>query len=342
MGKKTSSAISLESISKSFRDGKDTVKALESIELTVKEGEIFGLLGPNGAGKTTLISILAGILSPDTGRALVFGTDCTRETQKVQGMINLVSGFSGVIYNLSLEEALMYYAMLYNVPEAKKKIDLVIKQVDLDQARGREASDMSSGMKQRYLIAKGLLNDPKLLILDEPTVGLDVESAINIRSIVKDLRTEGRTILLTTHNMFEAEELCDRIAFINHGKILAIGTAAELKGKVVSKRVIEIQCTKEQCVIDALSGIKGVSASLKSKNIVNIAVDSYTKMKDVLKMLSGCDSDIYGVNELEPTLEETYLQFMAGPGERGNGKKRKGGKEGAAPMKAEKTGGEAD
>jgi ABC-2 type transport system ATP-binding protein len=163
-----------------------------------------------------------------------------------------------------------------------------------------------------------------------------VESAINIRSIVKDLRTEGRTIFLTTHNMFEAEELCDRIAFINHGKILAIGTAAELKGKVVSKRIIEIQCTKEDCVIGSLSGIKGVDATLKSKNIVNVAVDSYTKMKDVLKALAGCDSEIYGVNELEPTLEETYLQFMNKPRKDGNGKKRKGGKEGSSPMKAEK------
>ena len=325
-------AIALKSIYKSFRDGKDVVHALSGIDLEVKEGEIFGLLGPNGAGKTTLISILVGILSPDEGKAIVFGHDCTRETSTVQGMINIVSGFSGVIYSLSLEEALMYYAMLYNVPEAKNKIDSVIKLVDLDEGRGREASDMSSGMKQRYLIAKGLLNDPKLLILDEPTVGLDVEAAINIRSIIKALRKQGRTILLTTHNLFEAEELCDRIAFINHGKILDIGTAAELKGKVVSKRVIEIHCSKEECVMGSLNLIKGVEATLKSKNIVNVTVNSYTKMKDVLKTLAGCDSEIYGVNELEPTLEETYLQFMNSPGD---GKKRKGGKEGASPLKAE-------
>ncbi len=325
-------AIAFKSIYKSFREGKDVVHALSGIDLDIKEGEIFGLLGPNGAGKTTLISILAGILSPDEGKALVFGHDCTRETQKVQGMINVVSGFSGVIYSLSLEEALMYYAMLYNVHDAKKKIDSVIKLVDLDEGRGREASDMSSGMKQRYLIAKGLLNDPKLLILDEPTVGLDIEAAINIRSIIKALRKQGRTILLTTHNMFEAEELCDRIAFINHGKILAVGTAAELKGKVVSQRTIEIQCTKEACVIGSLKPLKGVDATLKSNNLVKVNVDSYTKMKDVLKALADCDSEIYGVNELEPTLEETYLQFMKSPQD---GKRRKGGMEGASPLKGE-------
>jgi ABC-2 type transport system ATP-binding protein len=332
-------AISLRSISKSFREGKETVHALTGIDLEVKEGEIFGLLGPNGAGKTTLISILAGILSPDEGKAVIFDHDCTKETRKVQGMINVVSGFSGVIYALSLEEALTYYAMLYNVPDRKNKVDSVIKQVDLDEGRGREASDMSSGMKQRYLIAKGLLNDPKLLILDEPTVGLDVESAINIRGIVKRLRKEGRTIFLTTHNMFEAEELCDRIAFINHGKILAVGTAAELKGKVISKRIIEIHCSKEACVVGELNGMKGVEATIKSRNIVHVSVDTYKRMKDVLKSLSGCDSEVYSVNELEPTLEETYLQFMNKEGEKqagvGNGKRRKGGKEGSEPVRGE-------
>jgi ABC-2 type transport system ATP-binding protein len=331
-------AISLKGIHKTFRDGKESVKALDGIDLEVKEGEIFGLLGPNGAGKTTMISILVGILSPDEGKATVLGMDCTKDSRNVQRKINIVSGFSGVIYSLSLEEALTYYAMLYNVPDMKRKVDSVISQVELDSARGREASDMSSGMKQRYLIAKGLLNDPPLLLLDEPTVGLDVEAAINIRSIVKNLRKEGRTIFLTTHNMFEAEELCDRIAFINHGRILAVGTAAELKGKVISKRIIEIHCSKEECVLGGLAGLEGVEASVKSKNMVHVQVDTYKRMKDVLKALSGCDSEVYSVNELEPSLEETYLRFMNEPGkghETGNGKKRKGGKEGSVSVRGE-------
>lgn len=303
-------AIALSNITKTFKDGKRVVHALEDVSLTVKNGEIFGLLGPNGAGKTTLISILSGILSQDAGQASVLGMDCAKRTRDVQRSINLVSGFSGVIYNLSLEEALMYYCLLYDVKDPKAKIDSVIRQVGLEEGRGREASDLSSGMKQRYLIAKGLLNDPKLLILDEPTVGLDVESAINIRSIIKQLRKDGRTIFLTTHNMFEAEELCDRIAFINHGKILAVGTSSQLKSKVVSKRVIEIHCSKEECVASSLSALKGVAVDIKSKGIVNVTVDDYKRMKDVMKTLAGCDSDVFGINELEPTLEETYLEYM--------------------------------
>ncbi|MFZ5500575.1 MAG: ABC transporter ATP-binding protein, partial [Candidatus Micrarchaeota archaeon] len=296
------------------------------VDLEVKEGEIFGLLGPNGAGKTTLISILCGILSPDKGDAEILGMDCTRQTKQVQTKINIVSGFSGVIFSLSVEEALMYYCLLYNVQEPKKKIETVMKQVGLEDAKGLVAQDLSSGMRQRYLIAKGLLNDPKVLILDEPTVGLDVESAINIRNVVKRLRKEGRTILLTTHNMFEAEELCDRIAFINHGRVTDTGTPEELKARVVSKRTIEVHCSRESCIITALSPIKGVEAHLRSANLVHVSVDSYKRMKEILKVISGCDSEIYGINELEPTLEETYLKLINGPGkEGGEGKKAEGG-----------------
>jgi ABC-2 type transport system ATP-binding protein len=303
-------AIEIDNVSKQFRDGKKTIKALDDVSIAVKKGEIFGLLGPNGAGKTTLISVLVGILSPDKGKASVLGMDCVRDTKRVQSKINIVSGFAGVIFSLSIEEALMYYCLLYNVQNPKEKIETVVKIAGLEEARGRVAADLSSGMKQRFLIAKGLLNDPKVLLLDEPTVGLDVESAINIRKMVKQLRKDGRTILLTTHNMFEAQELCDRIAFINHGKIIAVGTAQELKDKIIGKRVIEIHCSNEKCIISSLSSLKGVEAKVRSPKIVDVSVDSYKRMKDIMKALAGCDGEVYSVNELEPTLEETYLKYI--------------------------------
>ncbi len=311
-------AISIQGVSKAYKSGKEFIQALDNVTLSVREGEIFGLLGPNGAGKTTLISILAGILSPDSGTARIFNRDVAKETRAVQATINVVSGFSGVIYSLSVEEALMYYCLLYGVKNPNEKIASVIRSLELTGSEKTEADDLSSGMKQRYLIAKGLLNDPPLLIMDEPTVGLDLESAINVRNIIKGLKKEGRTILLTTHNMFDAEELCDRIAFINHGRIITVGTAVELKGRIISNRVIEIHCSMEQCVVDTLSELDGVNASIKSRNLVNVSVDSYKRMKEVMKALAGCDSEIYGVNELEPTLEETYLKIING----GEGKKR--------------------
>lgn len=309
-------AISIKGVSMTYPRNGQPLRALDGISLEVREGEIFGLLGPNGAGKTTLISILSGILAPDKGEAKIFGRDCSRETKRTQRTINVVSGFTGVVRSLSCAEALHYYCLLYNVGGIEEKISEVLKATGLEGMRDYEADDLSSGMKQRFLIAKGLLNDPPLLILDEPTVGLDVESAISIRKMVKKLRKEGRTMLLTTHNMFEAEELCDRIAFINKGKILAVGTPAELKSRIVGKRIIEIHCSKEECVVGSLSRLGGVEAKTSSPNLVHVTVDSYKRMKGVLKALSGCDSDVYSVNELEPTLEEAYLRFMNGGGGR--------------------------
>ncbi|MFH1520646.1 MAG: ABC transporter ATP-binding protein [Candidatus Micrarchaeota archaeon] len=303
-------AIVVSRVSKFYSSNKEKIVALDDVSLSINSGEIFGLLGPNGAGKTTLISILAGILTPDEGKAEILGLDCTRDTKKMQETINLVSGFTGALFRLSCEEALMYYSLLYNVPNPKNKIKTVLELVHLEHDRNLAVEDFSAGMKQRYLIAKALLNDPKVLILDEPTVGLDVESAINIREIIKCLRKEGRTILLTTHNMFEAEELCDEIAFINHGKILNIGTFAELKEKVVSKRIIEINCSDGSLILKALGNLKGISIFSHSPKLVYMEVDNYERIKDVMKALSKTKSKIFNISVLEPTLEETYLKLI--------------------------------
>lgn len=303
-------AVIVSNISKRYKSGSESVLALDDVSISINEGEIFGLLGPNGAGKTSLISILAGILTPDKGDAKILGLDCTTETKKVQNRLNVVSGFTGALFTLSCEEALMYYSLLYNVQNPKQKIDSVIKLTNLQDARKLEVDDFSSGMKQRYLIAKALLNDPQVLILDEPTVGLDVESSIIIREMIKRLRKEGRTILLTTHNMFEAEELCDRIAFINKGKILIVGTVPELKKKIVGKRTVEINCSDGKAVAKALAKTKGISISTNSPKLVHIEVDDYTRMKEIMGILSKSEVDIFNVNALEPTLQETYLKLI--------------------------------
>ncbi|MEW6035501.1 MAG: ABC transporter ATP-binding protein [Candidatus Micrarchaeota archaeon] len=302
--------ISVKGVSKTYRSGGQTIKALEGAALDIREGEIFGLLGPNGAGKTTLISILAGILSPDSGEASVCGVDCIKRSKEVQKNLNVMSGFTGVPFSLSCEEALTYYCLLYNVPDSKAKIDEVLRIVGLEGARKLEVEDFSAGMKQKFQIGKALLSEPKVLIMDEPTVGLDVESAISIREMIKRLRKEGRTILLTTHNMFEAEELCDRIAFINHGKVLDVGTVPELKEKIIGERVIEVNCSDSDAVLKALGRIGGVKASLHSPRLVHVSVDSYRRMKDIMRALSGSGAEIYNVSALEPTLEETYLKLI--------------------------------
>jgi ABC-2 type transport system ATP-binding protein len=303
-------AVVVTNVSKTYRSGSETVHALDNVSISVEEGEIFGLLGPNGAGKTTLISILAGILSPDRGTAEIFGLDCTRQSKKVQEHLNVVSGFTGVLFWLSAEEALMYYCLIYNVKNPNKKIEEVITATKLEEARRLSVEDFSSGMKQRFLIAKALLNDPKIIILDEPTVGLDVESALSIREMILRLRSEGRTILLTTHNMFEAEELCDRIGFINHGRIVDVGSVAKIKEKIIGKRLVEINCSDADEVVSSLSKIKGVQAEKHSHKTVHVTVDSYKKMKVIMKALSMSESEIFNVSALEPTLQETYLKII--------------------------------
>jgi ABC-2 type transport system ATP-binding protein len=305
-------AISVNGIYKTYHSGSGTVNALSNVSLSVVRGEIFGLLGPNGAGKTTLISMLIGILSPDSGTAKIFGKDCMRETKEVQSQINIVSGFSGAIQSLSVEEALNYYSMLYNVRDRKQVIEKLLKRMGIYDSRNWPAEDLSSGMRQRYFICKGLLNNPKLLILDEPTVGLDVESAIEVRKIVRDLKEEGRTILLTTHNMFEAEELCDRIAFISKGRIITTGTPKQIKGRIAGKRMIEIHCSEEKCVAKGLEGLAGVKAIVKSQQILHVEVDSYGRMKELMKRLISCKGEIFSINEIEPNFEEIYLRTMKG------------------------------
>ena len=305
-------AIEVSSVFKSYRSGSEVIRALENASISVEDGEIFGLLGPNGAGKTTLISILCGILTPDSGKAEIFGLDCAKETRKIQRHLNVVSGFTGVLFYLSCEEALMYYCLIHNVKDPKGKIDEVIRATNLDEARKMHVEDFSSGMKQRFFIAKALINDPRLIILDEPTVGLDVESAISVREIIQDLRKRGHTILLTTHNMFEAEELCDRIAFMSKGKIVEVGTVARLKERVIGKRMIEVNCSDSGEVMKSLSGISGVSAEAHSRRTVHLSVDSYRRMKEIMKALSSAKAEIFNVTALEPTLEEAYLRIMNG------------------------------
>ncbi|MBI4044106.1 MAG: ABC transporter ATP-binding protein [Candidatus Diapherotrites archaeon] len=223
------SAVTVENASKFFFQGKKKITALNGVSLEIKGGEIFGLLGPNGAGKTTLISSICGLLELDDGSIRVFGKNVSTQRKEVIREMNLVTGFAGLLYGMSVEDLLRYYAYLYTIPGKEKAISDALRLSGMEEKRKQQAFTLSSGYKQRFYIAKALLSSPRLLLMDEPTVGLDVEMAIKIRKLVKNLKKQGITILLTTHYMLEAEKLCDRIALINDGKIVATGTVDELK-----------------------------------------------------------------------------------------------------------------
>lgn len=214
---------------KTFRSNGEFIRALDSVSLQIQKGEIFGLLGPNGAGKTTLISAVCGLIELDEGQITVFGHDVLHARDSAISDINLVTGFAGLFNGLSVEDLLYYYALLYGVSKKREQIDWVLQKTGLNEKRKQIATTLSSGFRQRFYIAKALLSKPKLLLMDEPTVGLDVESARQVRLLITELKKEGIAVLLTTHYMQEAQSLCDRLAIITNGKIVASGTISELK-----------------------------------------------------------------------------------------------------------------
>ncbi|MFA6940759.1 MAG: ABC transporter ATP-binding protein [Clostridiaceae bacterium] len=216
---------------------KKTIEALKGISFTVNQGEIFGLLGPNGAGKTTTIKILTTLLAPSSGEAKIFGYNCFGEEKFIRDKINFIfGGERGLYWRLSAYENLQYFGDIYKVPGRvlKQRIPELVKLVGLEGREHEKVENFSKGMKQRLQIARGLINEPKILFLDEPTIGLDPVGAKELRNIVLKLKNEGKTILLTTHYMYEADELCDRIAVINNGEIIDIGTTKQLKLKYIN------------------------------------------------------------------------------------------------------------
>jgi ABC-2 type transport system ATP-binding protein len=230
--------ISVKNVSKTFTGRNSKVKALDNVSLEIGQGTIFGLLGPNGAGKTTLISIMAGLILPDSGELSIDGND--PRTGNIQESVNVLSGFSEPLHGMSVRELLRYYGYLYGNPSPDKKVDELLKLVGLADRKNEMASYLSSGLKQRFYIAKSLINDPKILFLDEPTVGLDVKSALRLRQQIAALKQQGRTMVLTTHNMREAEELCDLVAIIYKGRIIHTGTVAGMKKQNGKKDFEEI------------------------------------------------------------------------------------------------------
>ena len=244
-------AIELENVRFVFRVTTGTIRrrskeivALDAVSLQIEEGELFGLLGPNGAGKTTTVKILTTLLIPTAGRVTVLGHDAVKDAAALRSQIGFVlGGERGLYYRLSGRDNLRYFAELYSIEPRKirSRIDGLLELVGLGDRADERVAGYSRGMKQRLHIARTLLHEPRVLFLDEPTMGLDPVGARNLREVIKRLQSEQKTILLTTHYMFEADALCQRIAILNEGKIVAQGTPQDLKGLVSDLSVVELE-----------------------------------------------------------------------------------------------------
>jgi len=320
-----SDAINVQSLHKEFttRVGfwsgkKKTTVAVEDVSFSVRKGELFGLLGPNGAGKTTTVKTLATILLPTSGSISVMGFDAVKETQKVRERIGFTFGGARGLYGrLSAADNLKYFAELYAIDPSvsPKRISELLELVGLADRRDDRVETFSSGMQQRLHLARALLHDPELIYLDEPTVGIDPVGARELRKTVKQLSQAGKTILLTTHYMAEAEELCDRIAIINHGRIVALDTPASLKKQITGETLFEVE-VRTGDLVGLQAGLQKLDGSLQMQigeahpnKKVSIRT---TQPEEVMQILTPFISSkqVQGLEVRNQTLEDVYVSII--------------------------------
>jgi ABC-2 type transport system ATP-binding protein len=293
--------------------------ALDGVTLEVRPGELFGLLGPNGAGKTTLIKILTTLLAPTTGAAWVDGLDVVTQAPAIRERINMVSGGETSGYGiLTVRENLWLFSQLYGVPrkEARCRIDYLLAAVGLAERADTRISHLSTGLRQKMNFCRGFVTNPKILFLDEPTLGLDVTAARTVRQFVRDWMGErpGRTVVLTTHYMMEADELCDRIAVIDGGKVLVCDTPAGLKRRVQRYPVFEIALTSGANGYHALGRLPGVHECRFDEGPTSVAVRVALREEAVVgavvhEILRG-GSQILSLKKVEPTLEDVFVELV--------------------------------
>ncbi len=304
-----------------FWSGKTkTTIAIEDVSFNVQRGELFGLLGPNGAGKTTTVKILATILLPTAGSASVFGLDVARQTQAVRERIGFTFGGTRGLYGrLSAADNLRYFSELYGLELSvtRKRISELLELVGLTDRREDRVETYSTGMQQRLHLARALLHDPELLFLDEPTIGIDPVGARELRNVVKELVARGKTVLLTTHYMAEAEELCNRIAIINKGRIIELDTPATLKKRIGGDSQVEIEVGNSDLAMfqGQLKKLNGrltidVTDTEQNKKISVRTTHPDEVMQAMAPFLSS--KQIINLEVRNQTLEDVYVSIIQG------------------------------
>ncbi|MBP7690455.1 MAG: ABC transporter ATP-binding protein [Anaerolineales bacterium] len=294
--------------------------ALTDVALTVPRGELFGLLGPNGAGKTTLIKILTTLLAPTTGQARVAGYDVARQPNEVRPRINMVSGGESSGYGLlTVRENLWMFSQFYGLPTraAHARIDELLGVVGLADRANTKTSDLSTGLRQKMNIVRGFLTDPEVVFLDEPTLGLDVGASRDIRRFVRQWLAErpDRTVLLTTHYMAEADELCDRVAIINAGRVLACDTPAVLKRGLQREVIFRLEVSPlVDGALAAVAGLPGVRQAahqaLPDKSTLDLILDADAALSGVMNALTARQASILNLQKREPTLEDVFVDMV--------------------------------
>ena len=300
-------------------------EAVKEVTFEVERGELFGLLGPNGAGKTTTVKMLSTLLLPTSGEITILGLDVLQRTREVRKLIGFTFGGARGLYGrLTANENLRYFAELYAMDPSltRKRIPELLELVNLLDRADDKVETYSSGMQQRLHLARALLHDPELIFLDEPTVGIDPVGARELRSTIKNLKARGKTILLTTHYMAEADELCDRIAIINKGRIIAMDTPTAMKAGMTSESVIELRTSNENftALKTLLTPLVGESTLLFKENTAHCEVSIQTASPSkVIEIISPwLNTNLVQTMEMRSqTLEDVYVAIIQN--EEGNG-----------------------
>ena len=301
-------AVSVNRLTKIYaKNSTNSVVALNELNLEVKEGEIFGLLGPNGAGKTTFINILSGTVIKTKGSVNVWGFDIDKKPRQVRASVGIVPQEVNLDAFFSPRKLLELQAGLYGVPKKNRITDTILKMVSLEKQAESYSRSLSGGMKRRLLIAKAMVHQPPILVLDEPTAGVDVELRQNLWENVKNLNKQGVTIILTTHYLFEAQEMSDRIAILNKGNLVALDTTKNLLNKIKTKKII----FKVNKLIDLSK--KKISGLSFSSNLSNEIIISYErnkhKIEDIINIIKSEGVEIIDITTEDGNLEDVFIQL---------------------------------
>jgi ABC-2 type transport system ATP-binding protein len=296
-------AITIENLSKTYQSKEQPVKALEEVSFTIKKGELFGLLGPNGAGKSTIINMLGGVVKKTSGKVLINDIDIDKDHRSAKMLIGIVpQEFSFDVF-LTVEQALKLQFGYYNQPYSKDRLDKILTDLSLDDKRSVNPRWLSGGMKRRFMIARALVHDPEILFLDEPSAGVDVELRHDMYDLISDLNKQGKTIILTTHYLEEVELLCDRVAIMRKGKLIALDKKEALKERFQSKREFQLALTKE--LTEAPASLKKFNPKIDgTKLTLQFEEADY---QEILQLVAKADLPVANFSVIEPSIEDVFL-----------------------------------
>ena len=305
--------IKTQGLTKKFKIGKkeeSELIAVDGLSLEVERGEVFGFLGPNGAGKTTTVRMLTGLIRPTTGSAQIAGFELGKNDTEIRRNVGILTESPGMYERLTAEKNLNIFANLYDVPDVEKSVDKYLSMLGLWERRNDAVGSFSKGMRQKLAVARALIHEPQILFLDEPTTGLDPEASKTVRDFIEELKTEGRTIFMTTHNLDEAEKLCDRVGIFQQ-RLLTVDSPTNLREKMYGRRVVFHLRELQPAWVDLVSNISGTGNIEVAENKLVVSLkDPEESNPEIIRVLVMAGAQVQFVGEIRHSLEQIYLEML--------------------------------